>query len=371
MRSIIRSLIILALPIAVLWSCTDDDNSEGKNVQDTFNRQMMLTGIADEIIIPSFEHYVSKLEGFRVAGDQFSLEASMPTLEQLRLTYLSAYKAWQHVSMFDIGKAEETKLRNYTNIYPTDPNVIEGNISNQNYNLLLPSNYVAQGFPALDYLLYGVGQNDADILSILESNAYRSYLSELINRLHDIGKDVLDDWKSEFRTTFINNNGSSATASVDKLVNDYLFYYEKFFRAGKIGIPAGVFSGTPISTSVEAPYSNRYSKELFQESFVAVQNLFRGISFDGSTTVSSLEDYLQHIQELNQTEDVAQKILDQWSLAEAQVNSLSNSFKEQVETDNIKMLEVYDEIQRAVVLLKVDMLCSFNIQVDYIDADGD
>ncbi len=35
------------------------------------------------------------------------------------------------------------------------------------------------------------------------------------------------------------------------------------------------------------------------------------------------------------------------------------------------MLTAYDELQKAVVLLKVDMLQALNIQVDFVDADGD
>ena len=35
------------------------------------------------------------------------------------------------------------------------------------------------------------------------------------------------------------------------------------------------------------------------------------------------------------------------------------------------MLEAYDELQRAVVLLKVDMIQAMNISIDYVDADGD
>ena len=37
----------------------------------------------------------------------------------------------------------------------------------------------------------------------------------------------------------------------------------------------------------------------------------------------------------------------------------------------IKLLTTYDDIQKAVVLLKVDMLQILNINVDYVDADGD
>jgi hypothetical protein len=35
------------------------------------------------------------------------------------------------------------------------------------------------------------------------------------------------------------------------------------------------------------------------------------------------------------------------------------------------MLGAYDELQRNVILMKVDMLQALSIDVDYIDADGD
>ena len=37
----------------------------------------------------------------------------------------------------------------------------------------------------------------------------------------------------------------------------------------------------------------------------------------------------------------------------------------------MKMLEAFDALQSAVVLLKTDMLSNLNINVDYVDADGD
>ena len=35
------------------------------------------------------------------------------------------------------------------------------------------------------------------------------------------------------------------------------------------------------------------------------------------------------------------------------------------------MTRAYDELQKAVVLLKVDMLQAFSVNIDYVDADGD
>ncbi len=366
-----RSLITLTFIIlASLISCSDDNQSQ-EMFTDNFDRREMLEDWADNIIIPALEAYITSLENLRSSKDEFFATSNPDNLESFRSSYINAYKAWQRVSFFDIGKFEEIGLRNYTNIYPTDTASIRENIENQNYDLSLPSNFDTQGFPALDYLLFGLSDNYPELINTLIDENYSKYLDDLTSRLYDLSSEVLSDWNNGYRDSFINNDGSSATASVDKMVNDFLFYYEKFLRAGKIGIPAGIFSGNSIANSVEAPYSNIYSKTLFFEAFESVQDFFVGNSFDRTGQVVSLESYLNYIQEQNQTEDIAGQIKDQWASAESKANELSDSFKDQVLTDNNKMLEAYDELQKAVVLLKVDMMQALNIQVDFVDADGD
>jgi len=70
-------------------------------------------------------------------------------------------------------------------------------------------------------------------------------------------------------------------------------------------------------------------------------------------------------------EDLGGLINAQFNAAETQANELNNNFALQIETDNTKMLSTYDELQRNVILLKVDMLQALSINVDYVDADGD
>ncbi|HBX67301.1 MAG TPA: peptidase M75 superfamily protein, partial [Balneolaceae bacterium] len=50
--------------------------------------------------------------------------------------------------------------RDNLNIYPTDTTEIKENIQTGSYNLALPSLNNSQGFPALDYLLNGLGDNN-------------------------------------------------------------------------------------------------------------------------------------------------------------------------------------------------------------------
>ena len=83
-----------------------------------------------------------------------------------------------------------------------------------------------------------------------------------------------------------------------------------------------------------------------------------------------LKSYLDFV-EKDKEELLSDKINNQLIDAEKSINELDNNLSGQIESDLIKVLKTYDEIQTAVVLLKVDMLQALNIAVDYADADGD
>ncbi len=363
-------LFILSLLVFSIISCGKNEGGTSM-FTDNFDRAAMLTDWADLIIIPSYESYLNTLNKLADSKDQFIAETNESNLILLREAYINSYKSWQHVAMFEIGKAEQITLRNYTNIYPTDTTLINQNISTQEYNLTLPSNFDSQGFPAMDYLLYGVAQTDQEILAKLQNTNYQNYIDDIVTRIKSLTEEVYADWTQGYRETFISNSGSSATASVDKMVNDFLFHYERFVRSGKVGIPTGVFSGNPISNSVEAPYSNIYSKALFIEASTAIRDFFNGNSFDGIQQGLSLSAYLNYVKSQNETAEVTNRVLDQWDVVDQKLADISDSFKDQIENDFIKLRLLYDEMQLAVIILKVDMMQALNIQVDYVDADGD
>ena len=99
----------------------------------------------------------------------------------------------------------------------------------------------------------------------------------------------------------------------------------------------------------------------------AVEDFFNGKHYNGSLTGESFKSYLQYLDR----NDIYVSTTDQFNSARIEINNLSNNFSNQINTDNTKMTKAYDELQKAVVLLKVDMLQAFSINIDYVDADGD
>ena len=365
MKKVLVIFFLTCSSLFLLWSCEEDDTNpnNGENPDIAFDREAMLTHWADHFIIPGYEAYTLALDNLSQVNATFVENPTESSLQATRESWLAAAKAWQYVSMFEIGKAEEISLRNFTNIYPVDTEAIDENLLSGSYNLNLPSTIDEQGLMALDYLYYGIGSSEALIVSAYTDTKTAAYTTALIEKLQQMSNEVLQDWKGSFRAQFISNSGSSATASVDKLVNDYIFYYEKFLRAGKIGIPAGIFSRTKNPNTVEALYSGQ-SKILFLEAVTAVNNFFEG---KGTTNGPSLRQYSAAIGRT----DLGESVTSRFEIVKNKASRLDSNFSTQVEIDEDAMKDVFNELQRNVVSLKSDMLSVLNIRVDFVDADGD
>ncbi|MDO6758807.1 imelysin family protein [Tamlana sp. 2_MG-2023] len=361
--------VFLALTIVILFnacssSSSDDNPTSGT---DSYDRGELLVNLADNIIIPAFQDLNSKLKTLQTDKDNFIAIPDQTNLETLRGSWFAAYKVWQSVEMFNIGKAESLLYGSQMNVYPTSIQEVEANITNGSYDLAHPHNIDAVGFPAVDYLLYGVAVDDAAIVTKYTDAKYQTYLSDVIDQMQALTEIVLNDWTSSYRDTFVSETGNTATSALNKMTNDYVFYFEKGLRANKIGIPAGNFSSTPLPDTVEGLYSKIYSQELAEDALSASLDVFNGKPYASTTIGESFKTYLEFLDR----NDLVSKITTQFSDAKTKLNGLNANFYDQINTDNTKMTEAYDALQLIVVSLKVDMLQAFDVSVDYVDADGD
>ena len=364
------SLLFFISFILINCSGSGDDNVDDNQLL-SYDRSKMLIHWADKIIIPAHTAFKETLTNLDNSTTNFVASPNQTNLDDLRSKWLISYKSWQHIEMFDIGKAEEIYFKSKMNVYPIDKTWLNNNIEKGSYDLESPNNYSSQGFPALDYMLYGIGLDDVSILNKYTKNTnYTNYLTALVNKMVSGTDIVINDWTA-YRTTFINSFENTASSSVNLLTNDFIYYYEKGLRANKVGIPAGVFSGGPLNGNVESFYKKDISKDLLLEALGATIKFFNGTSYDGLSTGPSLKSYLSHLNSNKEGSSLDSEITVKLNSALTQVNSLSNNFVIQIESDNSKLLVTYDALQAVVVLLKVDMLQAFNINVDYVDADGD
>jgi len=372
----IKKSLLFIFATVLIFACGgnegDDDSGGGSSSDgDGFDRGAMLTHLADDIIIPAFADFQEKTGDLVEKTTSFTSAPDDTNLEALKTSWLDAYKTWQYVEMFNIGKAEELEYPFYVNIYPASVTEIENNISNGGYDLELPVNYDAQGFPAIDYLLYGVGADSDAVLAKYTTDdnaeAYKTYLRDVVARIDSLTTTILDDWNDTYRDQFVSSTGNTATSAFNMLANDFVYYFEKGFRTNKVGIPSGQWSINTLPQNVEAYYNQEVSKTLALESLTAIEDFFNGKNYNSTAESLGFKAYLEFLDR----DDLATSITSQFALIDTALNELNDNFVTQIADDNTKMEEAFDIIQVNVVNFKVDMLQAFDVSVDYADADGD
>lgn len=379
--------VILILMVLTLVSC-GSDSKEGSGKQlDNFNRKEMLTFWADKIIIPSYADFLSKTKSLDTAIKTFTKSPSSQNLTAARKLWKEAYISWQKVSLFQIGKAQDLNMTGNMNTYPTDVNSLTKYVKEGNYNLESPNLYDEQGFPALDYLLNGVGSDEETIAfytKAKEASKFKDYIVTLSGRINKLTEQVYNSWKKSYRDEFIANSGYTTTSSVDEMVNYYVVtFYEKQFRENKIATPAGVRTSVPVPTAVEAYYTKGLSKELYLTTLTTLKNFFNGVAYDG-TKGKSLQQYLEFLKR----QDLAVLINTKFDKLISLSNTLDADFTIETEvkvdkegnvTEVIikdkakrnKMLNTFDAIQTILKSFKPDMMSAMSIKNTSTDADND
>jgi len=339
----------------------------------------MLVNWVDNIVIPSYEIFQTKLGIMATSAEEFASAPSEALLQQLREDWVNAYIEYQNVELFEFGPADKYILRNYFNIYPADVSGIEENISDPSANLQVPDAYPRQGFPALDYLINGVGNSDLEIVGFYtdetSGSARINYLSTVIARMEERLENVISEWPS-YRETFISKTGLDIGSSTGLVVNAFVLEYERYVRSGKIGIPAGVMvvtGGIPQPDKVEAFYKKDISKILALTAHGAARRFFNGEARETGEDGPSFKSYLDALEAKDETSGVLLSTIinNQFELIETKIEVLPDNFHSAVQNENEAMVEAYDAMQALVRYLKVDMTSAMSVTITYTDNDGD
>lgn len=370
-----KKILLILVFVSTIVACSSSESETNSN-NDSFDRTALLTNWADNIIVPSYENYQAKVVVLSTNTTTFNTNPSEVNLQNLRTSWLEAYKAYQKVTAFYLGKAMDINLKEATNTYPTDATGIEANISSGTYNLELFSQFPRQGFPALDYLINGLGTTDASIVSFYTTNSnannYKQYLTAVTTKLKSNIDLVINDWNNGYKATYIASNGTAVSSSVNKTTNLFVKNFEKDIRTGKIGIPSGIFSsGTLFPEKVEAFYKKDISRELLNVAIQAQQDFFNGKHFNSATNGPSLKSYLDFVNADRNGQSLSTIINNQFTAIYSTNGVLNANFSQQVTSDNAKMLAAYDALQQNVIYTKLDMMQALNITIDYVDGDGD
>ena len=367
-------LLMLTLAcIAALAAC--DSGTDDGPPSEPFDRAALLAHVGDGIVLPAYTTLQQKVDALDASVAAFAADPSEGTLDAVQDRLKAVRLAWQDANLFQFGPAESAALRASLNTFPADEARIEANVASGSYVLGTVDNRAAVGFPAIAYLVHGLGATDAEVLAAYTESADAAnrlaYLRDNVAFVRDAVDATVEGWAADggdYLGTFLStaNAGTDVGSSLGMVINAFVLHYERFTRDGKIGIPAGVRSaGVPRPTSTEAYYGG-YSAELAVANLRAAKRLFLGASLSGADGVG-LDDYLRALD----AEPLAAEIAAEFDEAIAALEVLDDPLAEQIERDNAPVLAAFQEMQDVIVLLKADMTSVLGVTITFQDNDGD
>lgn len=353
-RGILSTVVIAAV---VFSSCNKDEEPQ----QEDFDKGALLVNLSGNIILPSLNQFSSELNDLNDEVAQLSQSTSAQDFQNVRNLWKSAYITWQTVKIFDFGPIRNNGFKGAIGTYPVDTTDINANISSGSYSLVTASNADAVGLPSLDYLLYRVGALDS-----IQSNANcRTYIQNVVDKMVNETNTVVNGW-STYESTFNASTGTSSTSGFSLFINEFNRDYE-LAKTAKVGIPLGKQSlDIQMPEYIEARYSG-ISFDLLQENIIALQKVYNGYSFDGSSSGMSCDDYLLHLERSNLDNTINTNFIQIIN----KVEGFTNSFEVAMETNTSECDELYLMLQQQVVNIKTDMTSAFGVLITYQDNDGD
>lgn len=361
---------LVFLSAALLFmGCDDDMGGAQSPCESDFDQRGLFQNVADQIIIPSYNNLESSTQELDAAAQRFIQTPDLSGLEDLRQAFQAAYLDWQAVAQFEFGPAEDIALRATLNNFPLNVSALESKIESENLDFSNPNTF-DKGFPALDYLFYGLGDGtDAAILEQYADGSYQTFLTAQTAFIANAAKQVHDAWTSGYRDAFLDRTGTAAGNSLSQIINGLNEHYEMIKR-DKIGIPAGVVTlGFTNPDKVEAPYSG-LSLALAERALLAAEHFYLGRGQSGQNG-AGLDDYLESVNATKEGESLNVRIQQQFESAKTALAAVPSPLRSAVDDNNDLAVTAYNEITKQIVNLKTDMPSVLCVAITYIDNPSD
>ncbi len=356
--------IFFALIFAIGFISCDDDND---TVDPDFDRGAMLESVANNLIIPNFESLQSSVSELENAAKTFTQSSTTENLATLRAAWAVAVQDHQHCSAFGFGPAN-LLLGSYASVlgaFPISEDKVEQNIITTDFDLANSFDRDVRGFYTVEYLIYGNGISDIEIIDGFDQNR-KDYLLLTIDELKTTFDRIVEEWNSTYIQDFINSDGTAAGSSISQYYNEFVKDYE-IMKNFKIELPAGLTAGQEEvdGSLVEAFYSGM-SRDLIVEHFENSKNIWFGLTRSGQDIIG-FEEYLESVvggPELVTTTKEAINRIDN-AIASIPQGPLS----ENAGTEQVRILR--DELQNNTANFKSSMSSLLGISITYNSGDGD
>lgn len=366
MKKIAFLLVALVL---LANSCKKEPKPVDENIPSSYDQKPMFENYSANLIIPAYNLLKVKLDSLNIVVQNYLSSTDITNLSIVQSNFINSYKQYMYVSTYEFGPAASIIFRSSTNIFPTDTNQINTNISAGVYDLNQATQSDAIGFPAIDFILYGNNKTSSSINNLFFTNANRKqYLLDLCIDLQQKVNTVITGWSS-YGSTFNNAIGNSSGSSLSNLVNEFNYDYEVTKNA-RVGIPLGKQTlGIALPEKCEALYSGK-SLVLLKEKVNALEGIYLGRSQTG-VNGTGLDDYLAYLNTQYGGESLNSAIQSKFNQLKLLIEAIPETLANSVVVSPTTVNNAYQKFQELLVLLKTDLPSALSVYITYVDGDGD
>lgn len=344
-----------------VFSCGDSDTGTDDNEPSQDDFIELLTNQIDHVIIPTMQEYQSQMITLQTTVQALTTSVTDVNVQAFSEAYTQAYLAYQAVAVHDYFDTQTAGLVMNTNLYPIDIEILDALISEPSYDFSTTKHIRANGFPVLDYYIYGLPDGLQTYLSA--DHLRLQFLIELVESMKDRADLLVQEWTGDIRENFINNGGTALGSSISVQLNNSIIYCEEHIRENKVGIPIGLVGPNdspiePDGTKIEGYYQSlaegnaSFALELVRASMEELEDLYLGTSKDGIDG--------QGYDDMMAVREQAEVDID----VKAQFQAIYTSIDQRSEIMGDD--DLYQRIQGLITLYKTDLFPILNVQ----DADG-
>ncbi|MBL0910989.1 MAG: imelysin family protein [Bacteroidia bacterium] len=367
----IRSILVPVLALAALTgvllvpSCKKDCKSA-----DCFDRKTMLTDIGNKVIVPSFVEFATASTQLETEAQAFCAAPDIAGLEIVQQRWKETAYAIKKIELFQEGPVKNALLYPMIDFWPVRTNDVNNYLANSTTITkqdLNSKGSTVKGSPVIEYLIFDKTGGNSAVLdrftTAADASKRKDYLLALTDLLQDHAQQLSAEWSGTYLSTFTQNDGTGISSSSNSLVNE-LFALEDYIKGMKVGAPAGKKDGNLYPMNVEAYYSSE-SMAFIRVNLDILEACFKGGDGQG------FDDYLDFTEAELDGVALSKVISDQFGVCRSKCDAVTMPLSDAVSQQPAQVNELYTELQRLLVYLKVDMVNNLGITITLNDNDGD
>jgi|GEM_PF-3577649 len=358
---------ILSFAIVTLFiNCkTEDDGKVKGSTTDKSTITLQLEALYNNEIAVVNNLFISEIETLQTVVNAFQKEITETNSIAIQSQWKKVISIWKRLELYAIGPVAKKSFKAQIHDWPANQirinNFIE-TTTNINENFIAKQGVNVRGLSAVEVLVFGKTLESYTTGDLAPKQM--DYLIAITNDLVTKSKNYVSEWQA-YEADFKSNVAQSIQGSQNQLFNAIVFKVEEL-RKSKLGNPLGIISGNDPNIELTEAFLSEYSLSIIKEEVKGIERLFTG-NYQSNSNNLGFYDQLQKLGR----DDLVKKIQSQFLVINQKTTAIQPNLERQLQNDVNKVLELFDEINKLVTLIKVDTSSTLNIIVSFNDNDGD